>query len=139
MTLSLTDLAEGMKDLDTCLLCTRDGEGMDARPMSNNQDVEWDGSSWFFTNGDEAMVEQIRSCPEVMVTYASKGLWVAVVGRAELHQDQQAMERHWDPDIDRWFEQGVQTPGLTLIEVQPRRIRYWSFEDGDGEVEWPAR
>ena len=139
MTLTLAELADRMKDLDTCLLCTRDGEAMDARPMSNNQDVEWDGSSWFFTNGSEAMVEQMRSCAEVMVTYAAEGLWVAVIGTAELHQDKQLMEQHWDPDIDRWFEQGVDTPGLVLVEVRPRRVRYWSFTDCDGEVELPGR
>lgn len=135
MTLGKADLAERMKELDTCLLCTRDGKGLDTRPMSNNQDVAWDGTSWFFTNGGTGVVSQIEADPAVMVTYATKGLWVSVTGTAVLHRDKELMAEHWDPDIDRWFREGVDTPGLVLIEVSSEAIRYWSFEDGDGTIE----
>ena len=40
---------------------------------------------------------------------------------------------HWDKSLDRWFEQGIDTPGLVLIEVDAKRIHYWDGED-EGEV-----
>lgn len=36
-------------------------------------------------------------------------------------------------DLDRWFEQGVDTPGLVLIRVAAARIHYWDGED-EGEL-----
>ena len=45
---------------------------------------------------------------------------------------------HWDKSLDRWFEQGVDTPGLAMIEVEAKRIHYWDGED-EGEVRLPAR
>lgn len=37
-------------------------------------------------------------------------------------------------DLNRWFEDGVDTPGLTLIRVRAGRIRWWGGEDGEGEL-----
>ena len=54
-------------------------------------------------------------------------------GRAELIRDKAAFAAHWTKDLDRWFEQGVDTPGLVLIEVQATRVHYWDGED-EGEI-----
>jgi general stress protein 26 len=62
---------------------------------------------------------------------AGGGLFVAVEGRAEVIRDQAQFVAHWVPDLEVWFEQGVDTPGLVLIKVQ--RIKFWEGED-EGEV-----
>jgi general stress protein 26 len=41
-------------------------------------------------------------------------------------------------DIDRWFEQGIDTPGLTLIKVTAERLHYWDGYD-EGELELAQR
>ena len=43
------------------------------------------------------------------------------------------MVKHWNPDLDRWFAQGLDTPGIVLIRVTAKRIKYWQGED-QGEV-----
>ena len=53
--------------------------------------------------------------------------------QAELIQDKAAFREHWVPDLERWFGQGVDTPGLVLIKVRANRIHYWAGED-EGEV-----
>jgi general stress protein 26 len=40
---------------------------------------------------------------------------------------------HWVPDLERWFDRGVDTPGLVLIKVQAARITYWDGNE-EGEV-----
>ncbi len=35
--------------------------------------------------------------------------------------------------LERWFKDGVDTPGLVLIKVHAGRIHYWDGED-EGEV-----
>ena len=51
----------------------------------------------------------------------------------ELIRDKGAFAEHWSKDLDHWFEQGVDTPGLILIKVHAKRAHYWDGED-EGEV-----
>jgi len=140
-TLTLPELAKKMADIDFAMLETHAGNGEIAgRPMSNNGDVEYDGDSWFFTLDSTDMVGEIEREPKVALSFTgSKSLlgkpplFVAVQGRAELIRDKAAFEQHWVKDLERWFEQGVDTPGLVLIKVSATRIHYWSGED-EGEI-----
>jgi general stress protein 26 len=50
-----------------------------------------------------------------------------------LIRDKQAFKDHWTRDLDRWFEQSVDTPSPTLIKIHAQRIKYWDGET-DGEL-----
>ena len=142
---SLAELAGKMKDIDFAVLTTRTENGaIAARPMSNNRDVEYDGDTYFFTSQAADMVAHIERDANVGLSYAgSKGLlgkppmFVAMQGRAELIRDKRQFAKHWNKDLERWFEDGVDTPGLVLIKVQATRIHYWDGED-EGEVKISA-
>ena len=54
-------------------------------------------------------------------------------GRAELIRDKAAFKAHWKSSLDRWFDKGIDTPGIVLIKVNATRITYWDGED-EGEV-----
>jgi general stress protein 26 len=41
--------------------------------------------------------------------------------------------KHWTRTLDRWFEQGVDTPGLVLLKVHAKSAFYWDGEE-EGEV-----
>jgi general stress protein 26 len=148
VTKTLADISDAMKDIDFCMLVSRAEDGsIGGRPMSNNREVEYEGTSWFFTYDDTRMVRDIARDPSVGLTYQGKagllgvvgkpGLFVHVEGAAQLVRDKARFVEHWDKSLDRWFEQGVDTPGLTLIEVEAKRIHYWDGED-EGEVRLPA-
>jgi general stress protein 26 len=148
VTKTLADISDAMKDIDFCMLVSRAEDGsIGGRPMSNNREVEYEGTSWFFTYDDTRMVRDIARDPSVGLTYQGKagllgvvgkpGLFVHVEGAAQLVRDKARFAEHWDKSLDRWFEQGVDTPGLTLIEVEAKRIHYWDGED-EGEVRLPA-
>ncbi|MCE7795967.1 pyridoxamine 5'-phosphate oxidase family protein [Sphingobium sufflavum] len=138
---SIKDLASKMKDIDFAMLSTRsEGGQIGARPMSNNRDVEYDGDSHYFTTEDTVMVRDIERDPQVGLSFQGRTgllglrpLFVAVEGRAELIRHKSQFERHWTKDLDRWFRQGVDTPGLVLIKVHAERAHYWDGED-EGEV-----
>jgi general stress protein 26 len=144
MTKSLSDISEAMRDIDFSMLTTRAENGaLSARPMSNNRDVEYDGDSWFFASDDNRSVTDIERDGQVGLTYQTKGgllgkppMFVGVEGRAHIHRDKALFAEHWNKDLDRYFEDGVDTPGLVMIHVRAERIHYWDGEE-EGEVKVP--
>jgi general stress protein 26 len=142
---SIAELAEKMKDIDFAILSTRtEGGAIAGRPMSNNREVEFDGSSYFFTCDEARTVSDIRRDPQVGLSYQAKSgmlgmrpFFLTLEGRAELIKDKGSFAEHWTKDLDRWFEQGIDTPGLTLIKVQAERMHYWDGYD-EGEIKVSA-
>ena len=138
---TLSDISDAMRKIDFCMLTTRsEGGELASRPMSNNGDVRYEGDSFFFSYDDARSVSDIGQDPKVGVSFAGgKGvfgrppIFIHVEGHAELIRDRQAFEAHWVPDLERWFKDGVDTPGLVLIKVRAQRVHYWDGED-EGEV-----
>lgn len=135
------DLAEKMRDLDFCLLSTRAADGsIAARPMSNNREVAFDGDSWFFTDATARMADEIAADPQVGLGFQGKAgmlgmrpLFIAIEGVGEVIRDKGQFASHWTSDLERWWPDGIDTPGLLLIKVHAARAHYWDGED-EGEV-----
>lgn len=141
MTKTLADLSEKMRDIDfTMLSTTTEGGAIAGRPMSNNRQVDYDGDSYYFALDDTRTVHDIARDPQVGLSFQGKSgllgmrpFFVAVEGRGELIRDKAQFAAHWTKDLDRWFAQGVDTPGLVLIKVAAARVHYWDGED-EGEL-----
>jgi general stress protein 26 len=139
--MTLSDLSKKMKDIDFVMLQTRTDNGEIAgRPMSNNKDVEYDGDSWFFLDDTSRVYSDVARDPKVnLAVQGAKGLlgkpgiFIAIEGEAELVKDKAAFEEHWTKDLERWWKDGVDSPGLALMKVHASRIHYWDGED-QGEV-----
>ena len=139
--MTMKGLAKKVADIDFTILSTRGENGeIGARPMSNNGDVEYAGDSWFFTWKDSRMVNDIHRDPQVGLSLQGKGdilgkppIFIAIEATAELIEDKEVFNEHWNTDLERWFEQGVETPGLILIKARANRIKYWDGE-AEGEV-----
>lgn len=147
-TKTLADIAEDMRDIDFCMLVTTAEDGsLAGRPMSNNSEVAFEGTSWFFTYDDTRMVADIGRDASVGLTYAGKaglkgivgapGMFIHVQGEASVIKDKARFEEHWVKGLERWFPQGTETPGLALLEVVATRVHYWDGEE-EGEVPLPA-
>jgi general stress protein 26 len=132
---SLSDLSDKMREIDIAMLMTRtDGGAIAGRPMSNNGDVEYDGDSYYFTMSDARMVADIEADPTMSLAFQGDDMFmVAVQGKGEIVRDKAAFEDHWNPDLDDWFEDGVDTEGLVMIKVSAERVHYWDGEE-NGEV-----
>ena len=143
--MTLEDLSSQLKKIDFCMLSTNAGSGrISARPMSNNGDVEYDGDSWFFSYEDSRKITEIEGIDAVSLTFTAPpsllgkpGIFIAVEGVASLVRDKAALEEHWIPDLERWFPDGVDTPGIVLIKVSASSSRYWDGEE-NGEVVLPG-
>jgi general stress protein 26 len=132
---SLESIAQKMRYLDIAMFTTVDVAGnLNARPMSNNADVEYDGNSYYFTTEQTGLVSEVTHHPQVGLGFeGDDGLYVHVAGTAELIRDKAEFAAHWTKDLDRWFERGIDTEGLILIKVHATRIHYWDGEE-NGEL-----
>ena len=132
---SLSDIAQKLASIDIAMLVTKTkGGAIAARPMSNNKDVSSeDGTSYHFTTDDGRIDDDLKRDAQCGATYADGEAYVAVQGQAKLHRDRATQEKHWVPDLEKWFEDGLDTEGLILIEVTPERIAWWK---GREEGEW---
>ena len=139
--LNLHDLFKKMAKLDFAMMATRSPDGtMTARPMSNNGDVEYQGDSYFFAYQNSRKIADLRADPRVALSYTGAvgmlggpPLFVTVEGAAALIQDKTAFADHWTRDLDRYFPEGIDTPGIVMIRVDAKTIRYWDGSD-EGEI-----
>jgi general stress protein 26 len=142
--MGLSEIAEKMKKIDFAMLSTRtDGGAVAGRPMSNNGEVEYTGTSFFFSYDSARTIADIKNNPQVGLAFAGAKtlqgligippLFVAVQGKAEVIHDKATFAEHWTKGLDHWFKEGIDTPGLVLIKVEAERLHYWDGED-EGEV-----
>ena len=139
--MTLHDLSKKMKNIDFAMFSTKtEGGEIASRPMSNNGDVEYDGDSYFFTYEHFRTVADIERDPKVSLAMTGSKpllggppLFVAIEGMAQLIRDKAQFEKHWNKDLDYWFEQGTETPGVVLIKVHATRIHWWDGKD-EGEI-----
>ena len=138
--LTLKEISEKMRDIDFAMLSTRtEGGSLAGRPMSNNREVEYDGDSYFFTCDETRTVADILRDPNVALSYQAKSgmlglkpFFITVQGRADAIKDKGRFAEHWHKELDAWFKQGIDTPGLTLIKVHAERLHYWDgFDEGE--------
>ena len=131
----LRAIAQRMRDLDICMLTTRDGDGVATRPMSNNGQVEFDGDTWFFAERASAKVRQIEADPAVGIGYIAteRGTWVSIEADAELVDDDAEKRDRWFEDLRRWFPDGPEDDNVVLIRARATRVRAWGA-DGDLDI-----
>jgi general stress protein 26 len=140
--LKLADLSKKMKDIDFAMLSTHtEGGQIAARPMSNNREVEYDGDSFYFAWEQSRIVSDIQREPKVALSFQenNKGsdkppMMIAVEGQAEVIRDKGAFKKHWTPDLDRWFDNGIDSSGIVMIKVHATRIHYWNGQQ-QGELQ----
>jgi general stress protein 26 len=130
-------VATMMRDLDFCMLTTRDDDGgLHARPMSNNGEVEFDGDVWFFSDADSRKVREIEAEPRVELSYADPKTYrfISMSGEASIVRDRAKKRELWIEELERWFDGGPESDDIVLIKVTPSVVEYWNGEDS-GEIE----
>ncbi|MDQ2863376.1 MAG: pyridoxamine 5'-phosphate oxidase family protein [Bacteroidota bacterium] len=131
----LEDIASKMRKLDICMMITNAKEsGIVSRPMSNNGDVEYDGNSYFFSQEESNVVKELKAYNKVNLTFqGAHQLYISIAGKADLITDKAALEEHWLDELEKWFEDGVNTPGIIMIHVKAENIKFWHKEE-QGEI-----
>ena len=120
------------KGIRFAMLTTMDQSGqLHARPMAT-QDLDFDGTLWFFTQRDSEKVDEFQRTPNVNVAYSDPGkqTYVSLAGTASLVDDADKKKELWQAPLKAWFPQGLEDPELTLIKVDVEGAEYWDSPNG---------
>jgi general stress protein 26 len=135
--LTLKDVSKKMSKIDICMMTTQAPNGnLTSRPMSNNGDVEYDGNSYFFTFEDTELVRELKQNDNMNLSFQGKDwFYISITGEGQLIKDKETLKEHWVPSLKRWFEDGVDTPGIIMVHVKAGGVKYWDGEE-EGEVKF---
>lgn len=139
---SIAEIGRRLRQIDYAMLMTHGPHGhITGRPMNNNRGEEYRGDSYYFAWEDSEVVHDIERDPKVALAFqggrhmlGASGVHINVEGTATVVRDRREFLKHWTPDMDRWFEDGVDTPGLVMIRIHARRVHYWDGAE-EGEID----
>ena len=114
-----------------CMLSTRDGEDIRARPMAAYVERE-ENRIYFLTDKDSYKEEEIEADPNVGLAFADAGkqTYVALTARAALSNDREKIREIWSPAAKAWWD-SPEDPSIRLLSVTPKDAQYW---DNPGTV-----
>jgi general stress protein 26 len=127
---AINKIKELVKAADICLFTTNLTKlPLATRPMST-QEVDDDGSLWFFSQRSSNKESDIHRDNRVQLFYYNKGNseYLSIFGEATLLHDRQQIERLWSPMVKTWFTEGKDDPELELIKVRPLEAYYWDTQ-----------
>jgi len=139
---AIPQIAALISRIDICLFSTRAEDGqLHARPMSNNGQVEWEGSSWFFAPSDGRLVAELEADPLVVAAYRAEESYdfISISGRATIETDPELKKQYWLPELERWFPDGPEGSNVALIGVDAEHADWWTGEgDGSADIRQPV-
>jgi general stress protein 26 len=127
------ELFRRIRKIRFAMVTTRRHDGsLASRPMTL-QDVDADGTMWFFASADTQLADDVSADATVNVAFADKDddFYLAAAGEAHFIDDRQKVESLWGMMAAAWFD-GPTDASLWLLRVCPERIDYWKA--GAGKV-----
>jgi general stress protein 26 len=121
-------LAKLIKGINVAMLTTREADGtLRSRPMATQDQDDFDGTLWFFTQADTGKVQEIGRDHQVNLSYAQPddNRYVSISGRANLVRDRAKIDELWSPFLKAWFPKGKDDPQVALLRVDVEQAEYW--------------
>ena len=126
----ITKLVELTKDIKIAMLTTVEEDGaFGARPMAQ-QEVQSDGSLFFFVERDSNIVRNVAANPHVGVSLSSGDVWVSISGNATIVDDVAKKKDLWNAGVEAWLPQGPEDASVALLHVDSESAEYWDTPGG---------
>ncbi|ESR23114.1 pyridoxamine 5'-phosphate oxidase family protein [Lutibaculum baratangense] len=130
MTDKIDHVWEIMEKGHVCMLVTRDGGELRARPMGAMPRRD-EHVVWFVTDIRAHKDEELRADPSACITFESGSTYLSVSGHAEVMRDEAKMKEIWSVAVDAWFPDGPEDPNAVLLKFTPHEAEYW---EGPGRI-----
>ena len=120
------------EDARTTIFCSNLGaKPFSAAPMAVQQ-VEDDGSIWFFSGKDSDRNADLQRDPATQLIWSreSNEEYLSLYGESTVLYNRQKAEELWSPMVKVWFQEGPTDPNLSLIHFVPSDGYYWDTQHG---------
>lgn len=118
-------------DMPACMVTTRDGDAMRARPMAAFIDKDT-RTIRFVTDDDSAKIAELSQDKDLCLTFADTKnmLFASVSGRGVISRDRDLIRELWGPYCDVFFAGGPEEAEVAVITVAPTQAEYWDNDQG---------
>lgn len=119
-----------MAQMPVCMLASRDGEKIRARPMGPTPRQD-ENAIYFLTSAEGDKDDEIENDPHVCLSFAkpNDGKYLVVTGRARVLDDRSLVHALWTTAAQAWWE-GPDDPRVRVIEVTPEDAQFWEGPHG---------
>lgn len=113
-------------EIRVCMLTSKDGASLRARPMHAMIDREA-GTVSFFTDARAHKDDEVAANPDVCLAFAKPNAndYVSISGTAAVSADRAAIKAHWSEMAKTWFPDGPEDPNIRLLTVTPGAAEFW--------------
>ncbi len=124
----LSKVKEMVEAIRIAMMTTVDENGhLVSRPMAVQQ-MDEDGTLWFFTKKSSPKVDQIeQNDQQVNISFADTddSSYVSISGSAQEMDNRAKIDELWSAAAKPWFPEGKDDPELTLLKVHTDMAEYW--------------
>jgi len=119
-----------MEKIGICMLASRDGEAIRARPMGPIP-RQAENTVYFLTDTEGHKGAEIAGDASVSLIFADPphGKFLAVTGRARVLNDRALIAELWNTEAEA-FWQSADDPRVRVIEVKPDDAQFWEGPHG---------
>jgi general stress protein 26 len=119
-----------MDKINVCMLASRDGEKIRARPMSAYP-RESENVVFFLTDVRGHKDQELAGDDHVCLSFSKPddGKFLTVTGRARVLDDRVLIADLWNPAAQAWWA-GPDDPVVRAIEVTPEDAQFWEGPHG---------
>jgi general stress protein 26 len=115
--------------MDFCMLTTKAGKALHARPMSTIARKD-DGVIVMLTDSATLKDDEIRKNPQVSLAYSDGSkTFVSISGSAKLNKDRAFIKELWNPGAQLFWPEGPENPSIVAIVVSPEDGEYWQGDN----------
>lgn len=124
-----------VEDFETCMVVTRNGGKLRARPMAPRVSEERH-EILFITDRNSHKVDEVEADSEVALTFSKDGKYVSVAGKARISSDRALVDKIWDAQAEAWMPQGKDDPSVVVLSVDPDQAELWDVKASKVEQAW---
>jgi len=119
-----------MERIRACMLVTRQGIALRARPMHAFPSRE-ENCVWFLSDRRGHKDEELQRDPQSALVFAdtSERDFLSVSGECEVVEDRARIDDLWHGGAAAWWPQGKGDPNIQVLRFLPESAEYW---DGPG-------
>ncbi|MDB5526764.1 MAG: pyridoxamine 5-phosphate oxidase-like protein [Rhizobium sp.] len=117
---------ELMEKIGFCMLSTRTGEDIRARPMAAHLEP-MENAIYFLSDVDSTKDDEIARWPNVGLAFADpKGQkYVSVTGTAEVSNDREQVRELFSTPAKAWWD-SADDPAIRVLKITPKYAEYWN-------------